>query len=99
MKILITEIVLLSKGKYRATMAVDGLTIRTEIIENSYPIRSFNFSSCAFKDVLEMAGQMTCFLKGYWQYRDGRGSRFPWVYSCPENDIIEKALKYHGLRE
>jgi hypothetical protein len=98
MKVLIATIDQLAENKFIASMSVDGLIIETEINENSEPIRSFNFGNLAFKDVLEMAGQMTRFSKAYWEFRDKHGEDLPWDYGDHETYAIENALKHHGLR-
>jgi hypothetical protein len=99
MNVVITEITPLSECKYLVSMAVDGLTIDSEIIESSDPIRYFNFGNLAFKDVLEMAGQLTLFLRGYWQFRDDSGEPLPWDFGCYDSIQVERALKKHGLRK
>jgi hypothetical protein len=97
MKIFITEIDPLPNGKSLAVMEVDKLRVESEIIEGNEPIRSFNFGNRVFPDILEFAGQMTRFMKDYWQLKDQGKNPLPWDYGDHDEKDLEKVLKHHGL--
>lgn len=81
MRISITKLARLSDRKFTVSMLVNGDSlIETEIHEGTEPIRSMFFTNIVFKEILDRAGQLTQFAKGYWNFRDGKAPPLPWDY-------------------